>query len=472
MKILITGATGLIGKELGKLLTAHGHSVISVSRNAEKAKAELPFFSEVIEWKDPSTDFSEADEVKLSGLDAVVNLMGENLMGHRWNDEFKSKLVTSRVAATDGLVRNLTKTGLPKVWVQGSAIGYYGESKTSAPFDESSPKGEGFLADLCVKWENAISGLPPEVRPILLRTGVVFSHQGGAFPQMLDPLMKGIGGVVGSGEQRLSIVHLADMAKFIDAAIQPDSKAQGPFNLVCEETVTQKELTERLCEKLWLKQGPKIPGIAIKLMLGEMAELVLKSQAVASPRLKEISFQLSYPTVEAVINEVTAWHQHPYESNKAVYIVYSEQLLPKKREEVFSFFSNAANLEKITPEFLHFKIKRVSHPPVQDGTRILYELKLHGIAFRSLTLIAKWDPPFSFTDQQLKGPYSLWYHDHFFEEIKSGDHADGTTLMRDYIRYDLPLGIAGKLVGLAKVRADVTRIFAYRREAIARIFSN
>lgn len=146
------------------------------------------------------------------------------------------------------------------------------------------------------------------------------------------------------------------------------------------------------------------------------------------------------------------------------YQIQQEQLIPRPIGEVFAFFSDAHNLETITPPWLNFKIVSISMPSIQQGTHIRYQLRLQGIPLRWLTEIREWNPPFLFVDEQLSGPYRLWHHTHIFE-----DHGDGT-MMKDHVRYQLPFGILGRLVHALKVRHDVEQIFAFRRTLIARHF--
>ncbi|MDE3201304.1 MAG: SRPBCC family protein [Acidobacteriota bacterium] len=147
-----------------------------------------------------------------------------------------------------------------------------------------------------------------------------------------------------------------------------------------------------------------------------------------------------------------------------IYQLRQEQFIPRPISEVFAFFSDAHNLETITPPWLSFKILSMSSPSIQKGTHIRYQLRLQGIPLRWLTEISEWNPPYQFVDEQLSGPYKLWHHTHTFE-----DHGDGT-LMKDAVRYQLPFGVLGRIVHVLKVRRDVEQIIAFRRDLIARYF--
>jgi uncharacterized protein (TIGR01777 family) len=461
MKVIITGVTGLIGKEVGKILVQRGHEVIAVTRSSEKAKDELPFPATLVEWKGGSDPFPVQ---AMEAADAVINLMGENLSDHRWSDEVKKRLYESRVFSTRSLVSASSQCKKLKVWVQGSAIGFYGEAEKDETFDEFSTKGEGFLADLCEDWESEMDALSPQIRRVIIRTGVVFSHKGGAFVQMVTPFMNGVGGVLGSGKQQMSLIHLDDIAHFIAQSVE-NEKVQGAYNLVSTEPRSQKEIAEKLACNLQVKMGPSAPAFALKIMLGEMAETILENQPVFSKRMKETGYELKYPTIDDIINEVSTWHQNPLDPSQSTFVFYAEQFIPHPIEKVFAFFSDAQNLGKITPSFLNFKIEKTTSEKIEKNTQISYSLQVHGVPIHWLTDITEWQPPYSFVDNQLKGPYSLWYHHHRFDEVEGG------TLMMDWIRYRLPLGKVGQWVGLAKIKSDVSEIFQYRRKVISGLIS-
>ena len=464
MKILLTGATGLIGKEVGKLLSQDGFEIIALTRDANLARQDLPFFCKIAEWKGAGHAFPDSTLAAFEGVDAVINLMGENLSGGRWTEEFKKRILTSRADATRELVGAVFSRGTPKHWIQASAVGWYGESRDGTVFDENSGRGAGFLADICEQWEGGLNALPAGVRQVILRTGVVMSHKGGAFPKMLDPILNGIGGVIGNGHQMMSIIHLEDAARFVVHALKTPA-LEGAYNLVVEQPVMQKLLTQRLCVLLHVQPGPPVPTLALRMALGEMADLVLQSPSVASVRIAGTGFTFRYGTVHELLQEICSWYQHPLEPHRATFIQYAEQFVPRELSQVFPFFSDARNLESITPEWLNFKIKSVSTgDKIEKGTKIRYRLKLHGVPIAWLTDIAEWNPPTLFVDNQLKGPYSLWYHEHSFETVPGG------TLLKDWVRFRLPMGKLGSLMGLGKVRSDVSKIFAYRKEIILQKF--
>jgi uncharacterized protein (TIGR01777 family) len=471
MKILITGATGLVGKELGKLLVSQGHEIIAVSRSARQARLKLPFrASEVIEW----SGLEPLLHPILNEVDGVIHLMGENIAEGRWTSEMKKRLHDSRVESTRWLREAFEQRNHRlQFWIQGSAIGIYGHTDSSSfgdrmVVDESSQLGVGFLAELCKEWESSLKSEMQgfeSIRKVILRTGVVISHQGGALEKMMNPLLAGVGGVVAGGEQRMSVIHLADLVGFIAHAVNAPAVG-GIYNLVSKEPVSQRNFISLLADRLFIGTGLPVPAFGIRLAMGEMGDLLLRDQAVISTRIPESGYAFLYPGLAEILNEVAQWYLDPFsvEAGKPepAHLMYSEQFLPLSRDRVFEFFSDAKNLERITPDFLNFSIKGMSTERVQQNTKITYQLKLHGIPFGWLTDIAVWDPPHRFVDNQLKGPYRLWFHEHAFTEVPGG------TLMRDWVRFRLPMGKAG-MAGLPKVLGDVRRIFAFRTEIIDEI---
>ena len=460
MKILITGATGLIGKSLGIALVRKGHEVVAISRSKEKANLLLPFPAEIFEWKSVDDPFPAQ---ALRGVQGVIHLMGENIADHRWTESTKKELTKSRVLGTRQLIQAIENESKEHnhpidFFIHGSAIGYYGESHSGQEFNENSKKGSGFLADLCSAWEAEGSKLE-NVRTVILRTGVVASHQGGAFLKMIEPIQNGVGGRIGTGNQRMSLIHLEDLVSLLLFAIE-NKTMSGVINGVCESVTTQAELVSQLCKSLGKKEGPAAPSFALHLMLGEMASIILGSQAVVSSRLKEFGFKFRYPDVNSIIDEVSSWYRNPFMEKASSHLKYEEQYLDLPIEKVLSFFSEAKNLERITPDFLNFKIKSMSTSTIEKNSKITYQLKLHGFPIHWLTDIAVWNPPYRFVDNQLKGPYSLWYHEHRFETLGKG------TLMKDWVRYQLPLGVLGSWVAGSKVKADVASIFNYRRKVL------
>ena len=452
MKILMTGATGLIGQKLGMALVQEGHSLTVISRSARRAKSDLPFPCEVVEG-----DLT-ASSVKLShSFDVVIHLLGESV-AHRWTSEKKKLILDSRVQSMRHLLDSLSEA--PQMILSANAVGIYGDRGLELLTEESAP-GSGFLAEICVQWQDELLKAREKFRKTKLaslRVGVVLSRDGGALPEMLFPFRVGVGGVIGGGNQILSWIHLDDLVKMFCFVI--DQKLEGAFNAVAPHPVSNREFSKSLAHGLGRPLGPPVPAFVMKLIFGEMAQVILASQNVSSSKISKLGFRFQYETIDQAFSELLSYYASSGE------VLESEQFVPLKKNEIFDFFSEAKNLEALTPETLSFHIKKMSTVQVQEGTLIDYKLQVHGIPMGWRTLISEWKPDSHFVDLQLKGPYKLWRHTHEFIDFAGG------TLLRDRVQFKLPAGYLGWLVAGFFVKSDVKKIFAFRRKVISEKFGS
>ncbi|HEY8515403.1 MAG TPA: TIGR01777 family oxidoreductase [Candidatus Binatia bacterium] len=455
MKIVVTGATGFIGRELVSRLLASGHEVTAWSRSATRAKGRLPALCEVAEV-DPRKPI---DPARLRGVDAIVHLAGESVASGRWTEARKREIRESRVASSRAIVdaiAALPEGERPQALVAASAIGFYGD-RGDEVLDESSPPGTGFLAEVCVAWEAEVRRAEPlGVRVVSVRIGVVLGRNGGALQAMLPPFRAGLGGRLGSGKQWMSWIHLDDMVGLLQFALE-NPNVSGVLNAVAPNPVTNAELTRELGRALGRPTLLPAPKLALELALGEMASVLFESQRVVPRRAQELGYAFCWPTLAPALAELLR--------DSAQELVL-EQWVPRTPDEVFPFFCDARNLEKITPDFVKLEILEIGPEPVQRGTRIRYRMSLHGLGVSWESVIEDWDPPRRFSDRQVRGPYRSWLHVHELEPVRGG------TLLRDRIRYELPLGVLGEAIGGRFVRRDLERIFAYRQKKIAELFGS
>ena len=463
MRVLLTGATGLIGREVGKLLVANGHEVRVLSRDPRRAGRDLPFPAMAFEWDSESETFpSEA----LTGIEGVIHLAGEPIAEGRWTEDKKRKIRDSRVQGTRRLVQALLsrketdgRTDL-KAFVSGSAIGYYGD-RDDETLTEASPKGEGFLADLVAEWEAQPdllkAALGPAVRVAKVRTGVVFTRRGGALAKMLPVFTRGVGGKLASGQQWMSWIHIEDIARLFVFCLE-NPGAEGVFNGTAPEPARNDRFTVALSRAVGRPVFLPVPETALKLALGEMASALLGSQRVIPQRAQELGFEFRFPELVPALEDLGG----PLKDGQ--HELVAEQWVPKSPEEVFPYFCNERNLEELTPPFLSFKVMGKSTDAIEEGTLIDYKLKLHGVPFSWRTKIEAWQPVKKFVDTQLKGPYRKWHHTHEFQPLGGG------TLLRDRVLFKLPLGILGDTLGGWKVHKDVQQIFTFRRQKIRELF--
>ena len=291
MKVLIAGASGLVGSALVTALEAEGAEVTRLVRSFPRAGE--------IEWH-PNND--QLNPVQLEGFDAVINLAGENIAGGRWTDDQKRKIRDSRVNGTHLLSEAIAKLSKrPGVFVCASATGIYGD-RDDEILDEQSDSGGGFLAGVCREWEQATApAVAAGVRTVHLRFGPILAREGGMLAKLLTPFKMGMGGKVGSGKQYISWVAIEDAIGAIKVALD-DESVRGPLNVVSPNPVTNEVFTKTLGHVLNRPTALAIPAFAAKLAFGEMAdEMLLTSQRVVPKRLIEAGYEFQQPELEGAL---------------------------------------------------------------------------------------------------------------------------------------------------------------------------
>jgi uncharacterized protein (TIGR01777 family) len=297
MRVIITGGTGLIGRPLSAALVADGHEVIVLSRNPAHTKSMPPGVT--LESWDGKTAAGWGHLVE--DAEAIINLAGESLADGRWSEERKQRILASRVDAGNAVIEAIVQADKkPAVLVQSSAVGYYGPRGDEMITEESSP-GADFLARVCFDWE--ASSAPASVmgvrRPII-RTGIVLSNEGGAFPKLVLPFRFFAGGPLGSGKQWYPWIHIEDEVRAILFLLQHE-QADGPFNLAAPNPLTNKELAAVIGKVMGRPALMPAPGFALQTLLGEMSTVVLDGQRAVPARLQALGFDFKYPTAEEAL---------------------------------------------------------------------------------------------------------------------------------------------------------------------------
>lgn len=292
MKVLITGASGLLGQALQESFKDKGYEMLLASRKE-------PEDDRHIQW---SIEGGFTDPEKLEGVDVVVHLAGENVSGLRWTDEKKKAIHDSRVLGTRNVVDAISKLKKkPKTFIASSAIGFYGE-RGDEEVVESSAAGDNFLAGVCKEWEaESRRAEDAGIRTVLLRTGIVLSKDGGALATMLLPFKMGVGGVVGSGKQWMSWISLDDEIAIINYCIENEN-IRGAVNAVAPNPVTNQEFTKTLGEVLYRPTFLPLPEFAVSMIFGEMGDaLLLASTKVIPKRLEDAGFEFKYSELKPAI---------------------------------------------------------------------------------------------------------------------------------------------------------------------------
>ena len=286
MKILITGATGFIGKELALKLHQAGHEIVCLTRNIQTAQKKLPFPCSYHEWKNFETP---PPQTAFKNVSVVFNLAGESIIRKRWSKSFKQKLTRSRVQLTQQLALSARNTPSIHTFIQTSAIGFYGD-RNSEPLDENSHEGKDFLAQLCSSWEKAAKNFETEnKRLIIFRLGLVLSPKRGILKKILPLFKWGLGGRMGSGRQWISWIHLEDLICLFQKGME-NQNWKGVFNAVSPTPLSHLEWVCILSQAVYRPAWFVLPSFIARLFFGEMSCVFLYSQKVYPVKLQKQGF--------------------------------------------------------------------------------------------------------------------------------------------------------------------------------------
>lgn len=303
MRVIITGGTGLIGSRLAAQQAQAGHEVIVLSRDPARHAGDLPAAVRAVAWDARSAaGWGELAD----GAGAIVNLAGAGIADGRWSAARKQAILQSRLDAGRAVVEAVrTAESKPKVVVQASAVGYY-DSQVGGALNESAPPGSGFLPEVCQAWEastEAVEGMG--VRRAILRSGIVLAKEGGALPKMLLPFKLFAGGPVGSGKQPMPWIHIEDEVGAIRAIIE-DESARGPFNLAGPEMHDNASFSRVIGRVMRRPAFMPAPTFAMRLVFGEMADVLLEGQPAVPARLQEMGYRFRFATAEAALRDILA----------------------------------------------------------------------------------------------------------------------------------------------------------------------
>jgi len=305
MQVFVTGGTGLIGGRLVKRLLERRDRPVVLTRREATAEKMFGKSCRIVEgdpmkagpWQDVAAE-----------CDAVVNLAGENLFNHRWNDQFKALMTDSRLQTTAHVVEALGRKprredGTPKVLVNASAIGIYGPHGDEE-LTEESPPGSDFLAGLCVEWEKAARAVEAfGVRCALMRTGIVLDKQGGVLAQLRTPFKLGVGGPVGDGRQWMSWIHHEDMTGVLLLALD-NNEAVGPLNATAPNPVANRDFATAFGKALHRPSFMPTPRFVLRVMLGESADVVTTGQRVLPKKTMALGYSYQFPQIDAALADV------------------------------------------------------------------------------------------------------------------------------------------------------------------------
>ncbi|MFT5821967.1 MAG: hypothetical protein ACI8ZM_003223 [Crocinitomix sp.] len=294
--VLITGGSGLIGQALSHLLTQEGYAVRHLSRTV-KGNEEYATFK----W---DLNQNELDSKALENVNHIIHLAGENVGEGRWTTARKKRILSSRVD-TIALLQSKLKPKQLKSFISASGISYYGSKTTTNIFNETDPEGTDFLADISVQWEQKAFEMESfSDRVLALRTGVVLSSKGGALEKLKKPIKMGIGSALGSGKQYMPWIHIKDLCNLYLEALQ-NTNLVGCYNSVSSQHTTNLEMTQAVAKvfrkKLW---APKVPAFVLKMLFGEMAQIILQGSRIDNSKIKATGFKLEFETLESALDDL------------------------------------------------------------------------------------------------------------------------------------------------------------------------
>lgn len=298
--VLISGGTGLVGRALSKKLVTQGHEVRVLSRTPKQSGNVKSFFWDV--------EQQQIDIAAFEGLDHIVHLAGEGIADKRWTDQRKQEIIRSRVDSMKLIADTVKRKNIRlKSFVGASAIGIYGMVTSDKLFSESDVGIKDFLSDTCVQWERAYSSISQNTEKTnIIRIGVVLSEEGGALKKLVPQFKLGLGSALGSGKQYMPWIHLDDLVSvFMEALFNPNYK--GVYNAVASDRITNKEFSIQLAKAMHKPFFlPNVPAFVLKLVLGEMANMVLTGARISNQKLMNAGFVFQFPDLTSALQRIIA----------------------------------------------------------------------------------------------------------------------------------------------------------------------
>ena len=450
MRVLITGATGLVGCRLCEELLRSGHQITVVTRSKKKYDSVVGLPAVVLEHDLTQKLLSSPI---LESIEAVVHLAGENIAGSRWSKEFKKKLYDSRVLTTQNLLESFIqlKQRSLSVVISASGIDIYPPSDQQCN-EETVTEDSSFLSRLCHQWEDLVYEKTKQlnIRCLQARFGVVLARNSRVLSEMEGFARLGCLGPISGQDFWMSFIHIEDLVKGLIFCLE-NSKMSGPVNFTSPKPCLHSDFVSALNQTFERRNFLSSPKTLLSIMKGEMINAVTKSHRIVPQKLTDHNFTFCFENIKSVLENLYKGFLWPLRFE-------TQQWIPKDKNVVFDFFSSVKNLEKITPPWLKFEW--IASPPskIQQGSEIDYKICIYGVNIKTRTKIVSYNPPKLLVDEKLKGPFRRWRHTHYFQSLAEG------TLVTDHVNYELPYKL--NLLGGSFAQSDIKKIFDYRKHKV------
>jgi len=302
MRVLITGATGFVGSGLVEKFLKRNYSVNVLTRNVPRAAVKFGTEVEYFKW-DPIKEDAPVEAFK--NVDSIIHLLGENIAGKRWSEKVKKEIYDSRIIGTKNLINGMISSKADiKTFISTSAVGIYGVRGDEEITEEEALTPNDYLSKVCMDWEKVVhESLPSTIRKCIFRVGVVLGRQGGALSKMEIPFKCGVGGVVGSGKQIMSWIHVDDLRELYFEAVKKDS-FEGIINATAPKPVSNKVFTKSLGKVLSRPTILPLPSFAAELALGELSTVLLDGQKVIPEKALKLGYKFQYSTIDNALENI------------------------------------------------------------------------------------------------------------------------------------------------------------------------
>lgn len=452
MRILITGATGLVGRHLCKALLEAGHSLTVVTR-CQKKYDELVGLPAFILEHDLNQGVISSSV--LEAIEVIIHLAGENIGGSKWTKNFKQKLHNSRVLTTQNLLDSFKplKQKVLSTVISASGIDIYPPSDQEY-HEETPTTNKSFLSHLCQEWEKSAIERAKHlnIRSIQARFGLVLSRDSKVLEEMEPFARKGLLGRISGKDFWMSWIYIEDLIRALIFCIE-NTQIQGPINCTSPHPCLHSDFIRTLNQSFGKKDFLPAPKTLLSLFKGDLIHSVTKSHKVIPRQLESMGFSFHFKDIASTLTSM-------YQDFQATLRYEGWLWFPQSIEKVFEFCTFLENVKKISPPWIKFQLNKENPLKITKDTEFGYTFCIHRLTIKTKAKIVAYKKPYFFADENIKGGFfHKWHHKHYFKTLAGG------TLVTDQISYQLPKGL--NLLGSFWAKSDIKKIFDYRHQKMA-----